>query len=84
MDKHREVNKVLTPDLQDLLKRIKDEIDSKLQHTRRLMLVDMITHINSLNRDTYYLDKDLYNKLMLILNVAMKAGKTYLDELIFS
>ncbi len=84
MDKKIEETKVLTPDLQDLLKRIKDEIDTNLQHTRRLMLVDMITHINSLNRDTYYLDKDLYNKLMVILNIALKAGKTYLDELKFS
>ncbi len=81
MDIHLDENKAITPDLQDLLKHIKEEIDASLQHTRRLMLVDMITHINSITRDTYYSNKYLYAKLMVILNIAMKAGKVYLDEL---
>lgn len=77
-------NKTLTPDLQDLLKHIKDDIDTSLQHSRRLMLADMITHINRLTRDTYYKNKDIYAKLMVFLNTAMKKGKVYLDELKFA
>ncbi len=73
--------KVIPPDLRDLLKTLHGEIEIKLQHRRKVMLVDFINHINCLSRETYYQNKDLYSKLMIILNVAIKAGKFYFEDL---
>ncbi len=84
MDKNIEERVAITPDLQDLLKHMKEEIDTTLLHSRRVMLMDIITHINSLTRDTYYMNKELYSRLMIIFNIAMKSGKVYLDELKFA
>ncbi len=73
--------KAIPPDLRELLKTLHAEIEAKLQHRRKVMLVDFINHINCLSRETYYQNKDLYSKLMIILNVAMKAGKFYFEDL---
>ncbi len=74
-------SKAISPDLREFLKILNGEIETKLQHRRKVMLVDFINHINSLNRETYYQNKEVYAKVMVILNVAMKAGKFYFEDL---
>ncbi len=71
----------MTPDLRGFLKILHGEIEAKLQHPRKVMLMDIINHVNRLSREAYDLNKEFYSKLMVIINVAMKAGKFYFEDL---
>ncbi len=71
----------MTPDLREFLKLLHGEIEAKLQHRRKVMLMDIINHVNRLSREMYDQNKEFYFKIMVIINVAMKAGKFYYEDL---
>ena len=74
-------NQTLPPDLRDLLKKLHAEIDAKLHHRRKVLILDFLNHINSGACQNYYENRDLYIKLILFLNNAIKVGKYYLEDL---
>jgi hypothetical protein len=81
MNPELEKGHAIPENLRLLLDTFRENMEEKLQHKRRVMIIDLINHISCLDRQEQPELKDAYARLLVILNIGLRAGKFYYDEL---
>ena len=81
MDPALEKAQAVPLDLREILNSFHAQVEEKLHHMRRVMLIDLINHISCLDRQEDCEIRDKYARLLVIINIAFRAGKFYYDEL---
>jgi hypothetical protein len=81
MNPELEKGHAVPEDLRSLLGTFRENVEEKLQHKRRVMIIDLINYISCADREEQPELRDAYARLLVVLNIALRAGKFYYDEL---